>query len=98
MIFKRYQGLTLVELRKAQALVDGTGKASGSCSSSAAPTLVIDSLPFGSDDRDTLEMPSTEMDLLADNLKTMAVADKTTFVPDAPTVSWFLHTWGNICY
>lgn len=77
-------------------MADGTEKASGSSSSSATPTLVLDSLPFGSDDRDTLEMPSTEMDLLAQNLKDMPIGDKTTFVPDAPTVPCFCYSKNQI--
>ena len=87
--FQKLSGLTLVSLRKAQALVDSTEKASGTSSSSATPTLVLDSLPFGTDDRDTLEMHPTELDLLAQTLKDMPSDDKKSFVPHSPTVSCF---------
>ena len=72
--------------------MDGAAEEKGSSgSSSNTPALVMDSLPFGGDEVDTLPLHSKEMDLLAEEFKNTPAETYKGFVPEAPTVTCIYH-------
>lgn len=68
-------------------MVEAKPTSSTASSSSSTPSLVLDSLPLGTDEGETQVMHSSEMEMIATELKHMS--PKTTFVPEAPVVTCF---------
>lgn len=64
-------------------------KSSTASYSSEPATLVLDSLPYGTDDGQTQPLHSEEMDQLAKEFGMMNKGASKVFVPEAPTVTWF---------
>lgn len=62
-------------------------KASTASSSAEPATLVLDSLPYGTDDGQTQPLHSAEMDQLAKEFRTLNRGASKVFVPEAPTVT-----------
>lgn len=80
-----------VHLRMAEKSLENMQppKDSKASSSSEPATLVLDSLPFGTDDGQTQPLHSEEMDQLATEFKALNRGASKVFVPEAPTVTWF---------
>ena len=66
-------------------------KKGSSASSSNTPALVMDSLPFGADEGETLPLHAKEMDLLANEFQNMTTDSDKGLVPEVPTVTCINH-------
>lgn len=81
----------VVPLRMAaEALKHPRGRQSSS--SSSLPSLVLESFPFGGDDRETQALHHSEMEHLAQEFQNMDNGDiPKGFIPEAPAATRFLH-------
>lgn len=81
--------LGYVQLRMAEKSLENefNPKTSKASSSSDPATLVLDSLPYGTDDGQTQPLHSEEMDHLAKEFGALNRGASKVFVPEAPTVT-----------